>query len=127
VNEHQRPAPLSTEEKNAIVQKPKNYGKVPAYIDKFNKEREDERVRRQLAEEQAKLPPGTRLMPEDERVKTLEDLLQAKKQCNNELEKLPVVVKSIRMQQHKQALEEKMFKLDRAIDTFSKAKVYVQL
>lgn len=79
VNEHSRPAPLSTEEKNAIVQKPKNYGKVPAYIDKFNKEREDEKVRRHLAEEQAKLPPGTRLMPEDERIQTLEDLMLAKK------------------------------------------------
>ena len=66
-------------------------------------------------------------MPEEERVKTLEDLLVAKKQCNNDLEKLPVVVKSLRMQQHKASLEEKMLKLDRAIDTFSKAKVYVQI
>ena len=51
INEHQRPAPLSTEEKNAVVQKPKNYGKVPEYLNKFNREREDERIRKQLAEE----------------------------------------------------------------------------
>ena len=75
----------------------------------------------------AKLPPGTRLMPEEERVQTLEDLKAAKKATNTELERLPVTVRSIRMQQHKTELEEKMLKLDRAIETFSKAKVYVQV
>lgn len=89
---------MTTEEKNAIVNKPKNYGKVPEYINKYNREREDQARQREIEAEQAKLPPGTRLMPEDERVQTLEDLKAAKRATNIELEKLPVAVRSIRMQ-----------------------------
>jgi len=36
-------------------------------------------------------------------------------------------MKSLKIMEHKKMLEEKMNKLDRAIETFSKAKVYVQL
>ena len=41
VNEHQRPAPPTTEEKNAVIHKPKDYGKVPQYLNKYKKEREE--------------------------------------------------------------------------------------
>jgi len=47
-----------------------------------------ERQRREI--EESKIPPGTRLMPEDERLRTLEDLNQTKKDIINMLEKMPV-------------------------------------
>lgn len=80
-----------------------------------------------IDEENAKLPPGTRLMPEEERLQTLADLVVAKKAANTQLEKLPIVAKSLKMTDHKRSIEEKINKLDRAIDTFSKQKVYVQM
>lgn len=80
-----------------------------------------------LAEEIAKNPPGTRLMPEGERQKTLEDLNLAKKETNMIIEKLPIVAKSMRMEKHKSELEQKLVRLDRAIETFSKEKVYVAI
>lgn len=46
----------------------KNYGKVPSYINKYHKEREEQLKRKAMEEEEAKHPPGTRLMPEEERV-----------------------------------------------------------
>ena len=66
-------------------------------------------------------------MPEDERLSTLEDLRLAKDETNRALEKLPVVAHSIRMTKHKGELEEKLARLDRALETFSKTKVYVAL
>lgn len=45
----------------------KNFGKVPKYINKFNQQREDARRQKEIEEEIKKMPPGTRLMPEDER------------------------------------------------------------
>ena len=66
-------------------------------------------------------------MPEDERIATLEDLRSAKEETNRMLEKLPVVAHSIRMSKHKKELEEKLARLDRALETFSKSKVYVAL
>jgi hypothetical protein len=103
----------------------KNYGKVPQYLNKYNQQREEQELQRLIDEENAKLPPGTRLMAEEERLQTLEDLLASKKATNNLLEKLPIAVKSLKMQDYKKSLEEKLNKLERAIETFSKKKVYV--
>ena len=50
--------------------------------------------------EKAKHPPGTRLMPEEERLETLKDLNESRKEINNALEKLPVVIKTIMMQKY---------------------------
>ena len=77
--------------------------------------------------EMAKHPPGTRLMPEDERLHTLNDLKEAKELTNKELEKLPVVAHSGKMERHKKELEDKLGRLDRAIETFSKKTVYVAI
>jgi len=73
----------------------------------------------------AKHPPGTRLMPEEERVQTLNDLNEAKALTCKELEKLPVVAHSGKMERHKKELEDKVARLDKAIETFSKKTVYV--
>ena len=105
----------------------KSYGKVPAYLNKYNKERENAVKQKAYEEEQSKLPPGTRLMGEEERIATLDDLYAAQKATNDQLERLPVVAQSIRMEKHKTELEQKLGRLDKAIDTFSKEKVYVQI
>ena len=73
------------------------------------------------------MPPGTRLMQEEERLSTLADLILAKKTTNDLLERLPIAIKRLKVAQYKKELEEKMNKLERAIETFSKNKVYVQL
>ncbi len=43
-----------------------------------------------IQEENAKLPQGTRLMAEQERLDTLSDLIAAKKMTNDKLERLPI-------------------------------------
>jgi len=52
----------------------KNFGKVPNYLNKYKYEVEEraERLRRQ--EEEARMPPGTRLMGDEERLQTLAEL-----------------------------------------------------
>lgn len=57
--------------------KHKAYGNVPKYLDKYKNQREDALKQKAIDEENAKLPPGTRLMGEEERLATLEDLLTA--------------------------------------------------
>ena len=75
----------------------------------------------------AKLPPGTRLLPEDERIATLKDLQAAKQATNDQIERLPITQKSKKAQEYRRELEEKVTRLEKAIDTFSKQKVYVQI
>lgn len=78
-----------------------------------------------MEEERAKHPPGTRLMPEDERLETLKDLIESKKEVNSALERLPVVSKTLSMERHKKDLETKLIRIEKAIETFSKKQVYV--
>jgi hypothetical protein len=52
----------------------RSYGKVPAYLLKQKEQREEILRQKQLDAEQAKCPPGTRLLPEEERLQTLADL-----------------------------------------------------
>jgi len=78
-----------------------------------------------VEEERAKIPAGTRLMPEEERLETLKELQDSKKELNIALEKLPVVSRTIAMDRHKKDLEEKIDRIDKAIETFSKKMVYI--
>jgi len=66
-------------------------------------------------------------MPEDERQQTLADLQEAKEETVRTLEKLPVVAHSGKMERHKKELEDKLARLDKAIETFSKKQVYVAM
>ena len=117
--------PKAIKEDRKDMEKHNKYGKVPQYINKFNKQREDRAAKKAYEDEMAKLPPGTRMMPEAERLSTLDDLAMAKAETNKALERLPIVAHSMRGEKHKKDLEEKLMRLDRAIDTFSKDKVYV--
>jgi hypothetical protein len=44
---------------------------VPRYLAKFNKKKEEANIQKMIEFENAKLPPGTRLIPEEERLATL--------------------------------------------------------
>ena len=77
------------------IQTHKNYGNVPSYLKKYNKQRENENVQKMIEEERAKIPAGTRLMPDEERLETLKDLEESRKEVNIALEKLPVVSRTI--------------------------------
>ena len=56
------------------IEKHKNFGKVPHYIEKIKTEMQQSKEKREEVRARAKMPPGTRLMTEDERIETLEEL-----------------------------------------------------
>ena len=108
------------------VNKHKNFGKVPEYIKKFEMEREFERQEQIKRREEMKYPKGTRLISEDERVKTLNSLIKTQKELTLLLEKMPITNRSINIQRKKEDIVKKLNELDKAIDTFSKKKVFVK-
>ena len=106
----------------------KNYGKVPKYINQYNQVRADAEERKRTEEALAKeCPPGTCLMPEAQRVETLEQLRQSRAEINTVLERMPIAVKSQAMQRKQKELEDKLVEIDKAITTFSKDKVYIAI
>ena len=103
----------------------KNYGKIPSYINRYHKERHEAQVQQMIEEEKARHPPGTRLMPEEERLETLNDLKESRREINIALEKLPVGFRTLNQEKHKKDLQEKLVRIERAIETFEKKHVYV--
>ena len=73
------------------------------------------------------MPPGTRLMGEDERLSTLGDLYQTKKEVSTMLERMPIANRTQAAERRKKELEEKLVRIERAIETFSKKTVYIAL
>ena len=104
----------------------KNFGKVPEYIKKYEMEREFERQEKIRRREEMKYPKGTRLLPEDERVKTLNSLLKTQKELTLLLEKMPITNRSINIQKKKEDIVKKLDELDKAIDMFSRKRVFVK-
>ena len=78
-------------------------------------------------EEESKIPAGTRLMSEEERLSTLQDLQVTKKELTNMLERMPSANRTQAAERRKQELEEKLMRIERAIETFSKKVVYIAL
>lgn len=66
-------------------------------------------------------------MPEHERLATLDDLEKTKAELNTQFEKLPIGRVGAGVERRKNEILEKMQKIDRAIDMFSKKTVYVAL
>ena len=56
------------------------------------------RVQRAIEEEAKKCPPGTKKMPEEERVAMLDELKSTKATLEKELEKFPLSMKTVAIQ-----------------------------
>ena len=77
--------------------------------------------------ERKTLPPGMRLMGDDERMEMVRALETTKRDTMNEIERLPITMKTMAMQKRREDLEEKYRNLEKQIDHFSRKKVYVAL
>ena len=104
-----------------------SYGKVPQYIEEFKAKREVQNERKRQDEEQAKCPPGMKLMSDQERLETLEILKKGKEDVWQDINKLPIASNTLTVQRRRAEYEGKLVDLENAIKTFSKQKVYVAL
>ena len=114
---------------NKSAQNPfhKEYGKTPRYIQNMKIEAKKQREIDLLKKEEEKYPKGTRLLSEEERVFTLNKLLESKKEIENLLSKLPITLASQAAKKKQEELYKKLDEIDNAITTFSRKKVFVKV
>ena len=117
--------------KNKIIEekndkKHKDYGKVPEYIKKYEIEREQQKEERKKQEEASKYPKGTKLLSEEERISTLNGLINSKKEMINLLEKMPITTRTLSIQNKKEELIKKIEEVEKAIEMFSKKQVFIK-
>ncbi|OMJ74893.1 hypothetical protein SteCoe_26100 [Stentor coeruleus] len=104
-----------------------SYGKVPQYIEEYKAKREEQMEKKKQDEEQAKCPPGMKLMSETERVETLAILQKGKDDVWQAINRLPIASNTLAVQKKRSECEAKLIELENAIKTFSRPKVYVAL
>ncbi len=66
-------------------------------------------------------------MGEEERLQTLADLKRTKQEISTMLERMPIANRTQAAERRKKELEEKLMRIERAIETFSKKTVYIAL
>ena len=111
------------------VQNPfhKEYGKTPRYLQNMKIEAEKQKEIDMQRRQEEKYPKGTRLLSEEERVFTLNKLLESKKDIENLLSKLPITMSSLAAKNKQQELYKKLDEIENAITTFSRKKVFVKV
>ena len=103
------------------------YGRVPDYLeDRKAKAMEEEEERKRNAPDPS-CPKGMKLMPEEERLSTIEVLNASKEECIRQLGRLPFVVETATMKKRKEAIESKLNEIEKALELFMKPKVYIAL
>ncbi|GAB1599305.1 enkurin domain-containing protein 1-like [Argonauta hians] len=73
------------------------------------------------------IPPGHKMLPETERVETLELLQKNQNELLQMIQKLPLSNDSIRAQKKRQDLEKRLGEVDEAVKIFSRCKVFVKI
>ena len=106
--------------------KHKNFGKVPEYIKRYEMERELKEQEMLKKKEELKYPKGTRLLSEEERVETLNSLIKTQQEITQLLEKMPITNRTLSIQRRKEEFIKKLTEIDKAIDMFSKKRVFVK-
>ena len=105
----------------------KDFGKTPKYLKNMKIEAEKKKELDILKKEQEKYPKGTRLLSDEERIFTLNKLLESKKEIENLVAKLPITLNSQAAKNKQEELYKKLDEIDKAISTFSKKKVFVRV
>ena len=103
-----------------------NYGKVPLYIQERKAEMAEEAARKRREEENKKAPAGMSLMPEEERLDTLNILKQNLAATKDHLQRMPLLVETPSAIRKKANLERKIQEIEDAINIFSRPKVFIK-
>ena len=113
--------------KAGLPPKTPNYGKTPKYIEKFKEEAKQKEDARMEAKAAKQRPPGTRVMPEEERISTMDTLKKNKEEVTKILMQMPISMRTESLKKQKMELENKLIELDKAIDMFSRKQVFVKI
>jgi len=103
-----------------------NYGKVPAYLQERKVELAEAAAARKAAEEAEAVPPGMRLLPEAERLQTLELLGKSRAETERQLQRMPFNVETPSQIRMKAELEGRLKEIEEAERAFSRKRIFVR-
>lgn len=105
--------------------KHESFGRNPKYLEERKQQlREEQEIRRSNAPD-PECPRGMKLMPEDERLSTLDSLQSSKAEVLRLLGKLPFVLDTVSSRKKQEVYESKLKEIENAIGIFKKPKVFI--
>ncbi|KAJ7311945.1 hypothetical protein JRQ81_006267 [Phrynocephalus forsythii] len=105
----------------------KQKGHVPDYLIKRKNNWQKEAEERQRNMPDPAMPPGHVMMPERQRLETLNNLKQSQEQLLKDLLLLPMRMDSLSVQARQVTLEKKLSQIEEALKIFSRPKVFIKL
>ncbi|PNH09884.1 hypothetical protein TSOC_003443 [Tetrabaena socialis] len=105
----------------------KDYGQVPSYLLERKLQMAADVEAAARAKEAALIPPGMRLLPEEERLETLEILKKNKDEIERAIQGLPLRTETLSAIRRKEELERRLREIEDAQKIFARPKVLVHL
>lgn len=102
-------------------------GRVPKYLQKRQKEWQEQEEDRVASIPDPEMPPGHRRMDDTERKATLTKLQQTQTELLQQLGHMPIRNDTVRIRRKKEEIEAKLAEIEEAIKIFSRSKVFVKL
>ncbi|XP_071952056.1 uncharacterized protein [Antedon mediterranea] len=102
-------------------------GEVPKYLRERQRQWEEDEMERLRSIPDPEMPPGHRMMPRDERIKTLNILKDKEKELQLQLHKVPLNAETLRARTMKTEIETKIAEVEEAIKIFSRNKVFIKI
>jgi len=100
-------------------------GEVPQYLLNRKMKLQEEQRKIKEREELGYIPDDMMVLPEKDRLDTLEYLNKNKKEILDEIRKVPITSETLRTKNHKKELTDKIEEIDKAIEMFSQKRVLV--
>jgi len=102
-----------------------SFGQVPEYLQQRKLQWAQEKEEAKRLAPDPNCPKGMKLMPEDERVQTLEVLKASREEAMNQLSRMPFILETPTAKRKHAELEMKLKEIEAALQLFSKQKVYI--
>jgi len=102
-------------------------GKTPAYLRRRKAELAKAKAEELAARPDEDCPPGMKLLPEEERVATLQLLKKTQGEHSKSLDMMPLAVSTPGQIRRKNEVEAKLREIEEAIRIFSKKKVFIRM
>ncbi|ORX76056.1 hypothetical protein BCR32DRAFT_271498 [Anaeromyces robustus] len=100
-------------------------GEVPQYLINRKLKWKEEQRKIIEKEQQGYIPDDMMVLPEEDRLETLEYLNKNKKSILDEIRKFPITSETLRIKNRKKELTDKIEEIDKAIEMFSQKRVLV--
>ncbi|XP_022104758.1 enkurin domain-containing protein 1-like isoform X2 [Acanthaster planci] len=133
VKHHKPPRPPSALAEESLkikqIQDMQKYqkGAVPKYLKGRQQQWAKEEEERLRSIPDPDMPPGHKMMPQEERLKTLEVLRQKEKELQQELHKLPLKAETLRAKTREAEVNSQLAEVEEAIKIFSRSKVFIKI